>query len=361
MDTNNNQNLRKVIPNDPMLQRLLKESEIDPYSTIEDSSPILKIDNIPYGTRMNFSALIGKPKSRKTFLSTLLIAGCLDGSNEFERFSSSICNTNILHFDTEQSRNHVLKTSKRVIQLLNKKDKINNYKIYSFRKHDSNTRMQLIEEAIYTIENVSLVIIDGIADLVTSYNDEEQASFISQKLMKWSEERNIHIIVIIHQNKGDDNAKGHLGSYIIQKAETVLSVTKDKNRNISIVKPVFSRNVDLNLFKFSIDENGLPFLIDNEISILVDESSDKSPDKFPQDFDENFKISLLNGIYLNNLELKKTREVLISEIQLNLKNRGFDVGINKCRDWLNFYKNNDLIYQEKDKGPYRLRNGLVIG
>lgn len=351
MKTNNNQIIRIETPVERNLQRLLRESEIDPYGTIKESEPILTIDNISYGTRMNFSVLIGQPKSRKTFLAALIIAGCLDENNRIKRFSSGVIKTNILHFDTEQSPNHVLTTSKRVVALLNRKDRIRNYKIYSFRRHDVKTRMQLIKESIYTTENVSVVIIDGIADLVTSYNDEEQASIISQKLMKWTEERNIHIIVIIHQNKADNNAKGHLGSYLIQKAETVLSVTKGSKGSISTVKPVFSRNIDIDSFSFKIDDEGLPVLVDKVISITVDDKVNK----LPEDFDDYTKNSIIKEVFLKEKEI--SRKELLKSIQLNLKQRGFDVGQNKCRDWLKFFKEENLIYQEKGKGPYKLSNG----
>ena len=47
--------------------------------------------------------------------------------------------------------------------------------------------------------------------------------------MQWTDDRQIHIHTILHQNKGDENARGHIGTELNNKAETVLLVEKDKN------------------------------------------------------------------------------------------------------------------------------------
>ena len=66
---------------------------------------------------------------------------------------------------------------------------------------------------------------------------------IASKLLKWTEEKNIHVVTVLHQNKNDGNARGHLGSELVNKAETVLSVTKDsKEKDISIVEAEYCRN-----------------------------------------------------------------------------------------------------------------------
>ena len=48
----------------------------------------------------------------------------------------------------------------------------------------------------------------------------------------------------LHQNKSDTNARGHIGTELNNKAETVLSVTvSEGNNDISIVEPQMSRNM----------------------------------------------------------------------------------------------------------------------
>ena len=48
--------------------------------------------------------------------------------------------------------------------------------------------------------------------------------------MQWTDDRQIHIHTILHQNKGDENARGHIGTELNNKAETVLLVEKGQEQ-----------------------------------------------------------------------------------------------------------------------------------
>ena len=50
--------------------------------------------------------------------------------------------------------------------------------------------------------------------------------------MRWSSYYELHIHTVLHLNKGDDNTRGHIGSELNNKAETVLLVEKDKSNGI---------------------------------------------------------------------------------------------------------------------------------
>ena len=111
----NDETSKKQISEKPKsIKELLKSAEIDPFSTIEKPPTILSIDNISYGTLGNFSCITGKSKSKKTFFLSILIASALDVNGTFQRIKTEIPNTNILHFDTEQSRHHTQKVSRRI-------------------------------------------------------------------------------------------------------------------------------------------------------------------------------------------------------------------------------------------------------
>jgi Trp operon repressor len=70
---------------------------------------------------------------------------------------------------------------------------------------------------------------------------------------------NCGIITVIHTNKADNNARGHLGSELYNKAETVLQVA-NKDGTAS-VKPHHSRNIEIEPFSFRVVD-GLPTLCD---------------------------------------------------------------------------------------------------
>jgi hypothetical protein len=132
------------------------------------------------------------------------------------------------------------------------------------RKFNPSERLALIEEGIKSNPNVGLIVVDGIKDLVTSINDEAEATMIASKLLKWTEEHNIHIMCVLHQNKGDERARGHIGTELQNKAETVLSVIKDEqNKNVSIVEPVYCRDMEPEPFAFEVDLEGMPRIIED--------------------------------------------------------------------------------------------------
>ena len=129
------------------------------------------------------------------------------------------------------------------------------------RKHTPADRLGIIDAAIHGIEGLGLVIIDGVRDLVVDINSPSEATFIISKLMQWTDEFQIHLHTILHQNKGDDNARGHIGTELLNKAETVLQVEKDKtDHNISKVEAVCIRDREFYPFAFHINEEHLPEL-----------------------------------------------------------------------------------------------------
>ena len=73
--------------------------------------------------------------------------------------------------------------------------------------------------------------------MVYDINSPSESTKVISLLMTWTGERHIHIHTILHQNKGDENARGHIGTELSNKAETVLQVEKDeKDPDISTVK-----------------------------------------------------------------------------------------------------------------------------
>ena len=60
--------------------------------------------------------------------------------------------------------------------------------------------------------------------------------------MEWSSKYDLHIHCVLHQNKGDNNVRGHIGTEMNNKAETVLVITKSTtNPDISEVKALYQR------------------------------------------------------------------------------------------------------------------------
>jgi hypothetical protein len=80
--------------------------------------------------------------------------------------------------------------------------------------------------------------------------------------MKWTYEYNIHIIAVIHKSPQTNKPLGHLGTYVLKKAESVIDLTIDKDGSILVTNP-YSRGYKFEDFSFDINKNALPFLINN--------------------------------------------------------------------------------------------------
>lgn len=335
------------------LEEIRLKGFINPVEDIEELEPVIiqhsEDKEIVVSTLGNFSMVIGKAKSRKSFLMAMLISVCGVEYKLFN-FTNNLPKTksHLIYFDTEQGRRHVQLLTKRICRLLNVSEP-DFLKVYPLRKYTPSQRLQIVEHILYNTALPGVVVIDGIRDLITSINDEEQATMISTKLMKWSEELNIHIYVVLHQNKSDNNARGHAGTELLNKAETVLSVTKsERDKNVSVVEVVSSRNIEPNPFAFEIID-GLPALIDNYI--ITDTKKSK---KLEVDSIEDHKYySILNSILSKNKSVKYGE--LVRSVKIELKTvHNISIGDNKSKDIISYCKSKGWIFQEKEKGPYVL-------
>jgi RecA-family ATPase len=213
-------------------------------------------------TKGNISTLVGRAKGRKSFFVSLLIAS-MKGYKD-EQFMSAVKGKVVL-FDTEQAQYHVWKATKRVEQMLSFWPL--DIEVFGLRPDNTADRINLIESYIYQ-EEPEVVFIDGVRDLVTDINDATQATEIVGKLMKWSYEKSCHICCVLHQNKADDNARGHIGTELVNKSETVISINKlTRDIMCSEVKSMYTRGHEIQEFYFSIEGN-LPVIKHDSIGYL---------------------------------------------------------------------------------------------
>ena len=113
------------------------------------------------------------------------------------------------------------------------------------------------------IPDLGLVIIDGIRDFVYDINSPGESTDVISRLMRWTDDRQIHIHTILHQNKNDEHARGHIGTELNNKAETIMQIEPDKDdKSISVVEALHIRDRDFEPFAFRINEKALPELVE---------------------------------------------------------------------------------------------------
>lgn len=236
-----------------ILQDRLNEFEVDSTKHIE--RPPVAIDIVTgvstfiFGTLGNFSMVQGKAKSRKSFFVSTLASAALSEGMVSDALRGYLGDKVVVYVDTEQGEWHAAINKRRILYNAGLDTDINNPRLryFQFRGLDRNSeRMTMVEYALQTIENIGLIILDGIVDLSSKgVNDEEEATEIASRLLKWTSHYNCHAVCVLHVNKSDNNAKGHLGAYLTQKAETVVAVKRhEDNKEMSVISAEYTRNME---------------------------------------------------------------------------------------------------------------------
>lgn len=218
---------------------------------------------IPIGTYGNFSFVQAPPKSKKTFFVSLLASVYLSGGNNFGgKLKGHRDGRCLMHFDTEQGHWHAQRVFKRVQDMSNTKE-VGCYHTYALRTIGYKERLQFIEHCLEQNKGKNgLVIIDGVADLVSDVNNLEESNLCVQKIMQLSAKYDCHIITVIHSNYGSDKPTGHLGSFLEKKTENQIQLEINTvNKEWITVSCKRSRGYAFETFSFSINEFGLPFVV----------------------------------------------------------------------------------------------------
>lgn len=297
------------VPAKETFSTILDQARVDIESDKFEKLPtVIEVGNKTFGTLGNFSMVIGKAKSGKTFLTTLFASAALNGKDESKFISVSLPENKrkVVVFDTEQSESHTAQIGKRIKHLI-KNYEPGYFDIFSLRRFSIEQRLEALEELFKRYSDIGLVIIDGIKDLVDEVNNEKQSSGIGGKLLEWTQIYNLHIIVVLHQNKGNNDPRGHLGTELLNKAETIVSVSKKGSD--SKVKSVSTRNEDFPSFTLSLkpisiegSETVIPYVNTNVKLTSNDQSSGRlviKPDTTPT---ETHKVILKD---LNKLCIEK--------------------------------------------------------
>lgn len=223
---------------------------------------------IPIGTYGNFSFVSAPPKTKKTFFISLLTSVYLSskGQNDYGgKMKADRKGKCVVHFDTEQGKFHAQRVFRRVVEM-NNNEESGCYHTYGLRSIGYKTRVEFIEYKLQSISEsneIGLVVIDGIADLVSDVNNIEESNHCVQKIMTWSEKYDCHIVLAIHNNNGSEKPTGHLGSFLQKKTETgiILEKSEDEDDDFVTVRCKQSRGFSFEPFSFRVTNYGYPRII----------------------------------------------------------------------------------------------------
>ena len=199
---------------------------------------------------------------------------------------------------------------------------------------------------------MGLVVIDGIRDLMLDINNSKEATKLVGDLMQWTSEQNIHIQTVLHLNKGDDNARGHIGTELNNKAETVLQIMKDNTLpDRSIVAPAIIRSKPFNKFAFRLTE------VEGEVCVPEIDTSYTNADYKPHRYsyydlsDTEHRKALTQAF--SSSEVLPYGELIAALKKAYAEVVGQSYGQTKLKELLQFLLNKGMLIKE-ERGKYRL-------
>ena len=136
-------------------------------------------------------------------------------------------------YDTEQSEVQLFKNVSNLLVRARQPDKPDELKAFCLtgmsRKERLNAIVQSMDKFYYQYSGIQLVVIDGIADLVKSANDEAESVAVIDELYRLAGIYNTCILCVLHFVPNGLKLRGHLGSELQRKAATILPSRRTKN------------------------------------------------------------------------------------------------------------------------------------
>ena len=144
--------------------------------------------------------------------------------------------------DTESSDYDFYRTINKIKGFAEINDLPPNFDAFQVREDSSNAIKQMIERYLELNLDCSILIVDGLLDLLVNYNDEKESSLLTSWLKKITKHYNILLISVLHQSKSNLMTTGHIGSASDRFAQSTLDITKDKDKNTYVLSSRFMRS-----------------------------------------------------------------------------------------------------------------------
>jgi hypothetical protein len=316
---------------------ILKSCEIDFMNPPIKAEPIISINEVTVGSAGNLLCITGMEGSGKSnYLGGILSGAICRPGTDIDTLGTTIQNNindkAVIVYDTEQSEDQLYKNMSHLLKRSNLNYPPNYFKAYCLvgmsRKERLQSILQSMDKFYYEFNGIHMVVIDGIADLISGVNDEEQSVELVDELFRLAGIYKTCIICVLHLSPSGMKLRGHLGSEIQRKAAGIISIEKSDNSNTSVVKALKVRDgspLEVPMIQFGWDEE-----LKRHVSLGI---------KSKEDTDHR-KIEELSGLVKDLFARKNmyTTAELTLEIMnyLNIKER-------MARNYLKFMKDYQII------------------
>ena len=231
---------------------MLRSCEIDYDNPPDASKSVVAVNGVPIGTQDNLFCITGGEGTGKSNYIAAILAGTLGTERlDAEQTLGLEVTPNpkglaVLHYDTEQSEAQLHKNLGNTLRRASLTAVPEFYHSLYLASLSRKDRLKLIRESMDLFHHkhggIHLVVIDGIADLIRSANDETESIAIVDELYRLAGIYNTCIICVLHFVPNGIKLRGHIGSELQRKAAGILSIEKDENPEYSVVKALKVRD-----------------------------------------------------------------------------------------------------------------------
>ena len=231
---------------------ILQSCEIDYDNPPDASKSVVAVNGVPLGTQDNLFCITGGEGTGKSNYIAAILAGTL-GRERLKaeqtlglEVTANLKGLAVLHYDTEQSEAQLYKNLEKTLRRAGIKSVPEFYHSLYLASLSRKDRLKIIRESMDLFHHkhggIHLVVIDGIADLIRSANDETESIAIVDELYRLAGIYNTCIICVLHFVPNGIKLRGHIGSELQRKAAGILSIEKDDNPEYSVVKALKVRD-----------------------------------------------------------------------------------------------------------------------
>ena len=239
-----------------------KQWQIDITQEQPDPIPLIMRNGRMFLTRNNLCTIVGRPKAGKSTLLTAIVATAYTGRDCLGFSSDGHFKT--LWIDTEQAPDDSARMWRGVYRLADVPVQNDDALVFlRLLETPVNERLKCME-AVIQETRPDLVIVDGVADMMKNTNDIEESQALVTAIRQINTRYKCGIVLILHVNWRDEKARGHLGTVLQHKSETValLEHTAGMDSPVKVI-PQLTRKAPFSDFTFEIDaETGKPVLAD---------------------------------------------------------------------------------------------------
>ena len=333
---------------------ILQSCEIDYDNPPDASKSVVAVNGVPLGTQDNLFCITGGEGTGKSNYIAAILAGTLGTERlDAEQTLGLEVTPNpkglaVLHYDTEQSEAQLHKNLGKTLRRASLTAVPEFYHSLYLASLSRKDRLRLIRESMdlfhHKHRGIHLVVIDGIADLIRSANDETESIAIVDELYRLAGIYNTCIICVLHFVPNGIKLRGHIGSELQRKAAGILSIEKDDNPEYSVVKALKVRDgspLDVPMTLFGWDKA-------LDMHVYRGEKSKEDKDKRKS----NELHAVVRGAFRSatRLSYQQLCEILMRE--LDIKDR-------TAKKYIAYMKEQGILIQDS-QGNYQQRKTCLI-